>query len=102
MACRDGWFGLPLSSRCRRGEPQPRGLGLLPRRRLPKRLDFGRLACYRSASRAAGEALQFGVTGMAREWHSEPGIDRAGELIATIFLLVMLGFFLYGIVPRFL
>jgi hypothetical protein len=38
---------------------------------------------------------------MAREWHSEPGIDRVGDIIAWIFVVALLAFFLYGMVPRF-
>jgi hypothetical protein len=40
--------------------------------------------------------------GMAREWHSEPGVDRVGEVIATILMAAILTLFLYGYLPHFL
>jgi hypothetical protein len=40
--------------------------------------------------------------GMPREWHSEPGADRVGEVLATIFLAAVLALFLYGYLPHFL
>jgi len=40
--------------------------------------------------------------GMPREWRSEPGVDRLGEILATIFLAAVLAFFLYGYLPHFL
>jgi hypothetical protein len=39
---------------------------------------------------------------MAREWHSEPGVDRVGEIIANIFLAALLALFLYGYLSHFL
>ncbi len=39
---------------------------------------------------------------MSREWHSEPGADRIGEILATIFLAALVGMFLYGYLPHFL
>jgi hypothetical protein len=40
--------------------------------------------------------------GMSREWHSEPGVDRVGEVLATIFLAAVLALFLYAYLPHFL
>ncbi len=39
---------------------------------------------------------------MAREWHSEPGVDRVGEVIASIFLAAVLALFLYAYLSQFL
>lgn len=39
---------------------------------------------------------------MSREWHSEPGVDRVGEILATIFMLALLAMFLYGYLQHFL
>jgi hypothetical protein len=39
---------------------------------------------------------------MSREWYSEPGVDRVGEILATIFMLGLLAMFLYAYLSRFL
>jgi hypothetical protein len=38
---------------------------------------------------------------MAREWRSEPGVDRAGEIIANIFLAALLAMFLFAYLRPF-
>jgi hypothetical protein len=39
--------------------------------------------------------------GMPREWYSEPGADRLGEVLATIFLAALLAMFLFGYLRHF-
>jgi len=39
---------------------------------------------------------------MPGEWRSEPGADRLGEILATIFLAALLALFLYGYLPHFI
>ena len=58
----------------------------------------GQFPCY-GIKRATGDDTG---AGMPREWHSEPGVDRLGEILATIFLAAILAFFLYGYLPHFL
>jgi hypothetical protein len=39
---------------------------------------------------------------MSREWHSEPGVDRVGEVLASILLAAIVAMFLYGYLGHFL
>jgi hypothetical protein len=39
---------------------------------------------------------------MSRDWCSEPGADRLGEVLATIFLAALLAMFLYGYLRHFI